>query len=179
MLERLVTGRHVVIALATSVAATVLDLAVAAPVRPFATGGRLLDETFGYTAALLYGELDRYGPEGRDLYASFLVGDSVYAPVYAIALAVSIGYAARRVLPTAPLARWLAAVPLATGAADWLEDGALGAALLLYPERLDGLVAVASGVTMVKLLLAWTAVALTVVGVIGIAYRILRERTSS
>jgi hypothetical protein len=131
-------------------------------------GGRLLDETPGYTAAFLRAQLEAYGPGGRALYARFLLADMVYAALFGAAVACGIAAAGRRFAPPV-VVRVAAGVPLVAALCDWLENAGLASLLAVYPERVPTAEVALGGLTAVKLALVQASFAALVLACVGAA----------
>ena len=104
------------------------------------------DLLFGYGTADLHALFTAYGPGGRTAYAVGLVVDTAYP----LALAAATVLFAARALPHRT--RWLWTFPVAFAVLDVIENIGFGVALAAHPRTLDGLVAVLSPITQVKLL---------------------------
>lgn len=128
------------------------------------------DLLFGYQAADLHAIFTAYGEGGRRAYAVGLVIDTVYP----LALAAATVLLAARALPART--RWLWAFPITFAVLDVIENLGFGVALAAHPHTLDGLVAVLSPITQVKLLSfpPTVAVLLTSAGVLS--WRWFRDR---
>lgn len=109
-----------------------------------------------YVPDRLYAEVAGWGVAGRADYVDFRLGaDLAWGVVYAGWLCLALALALRPVLREGDRRRGLALLPLATLAADYLEN-ALGIFLVSrFPQRFDALAWTATTVTAVK----WTTLA--------------------
>lgn len=110
-----------------------------------ASAGGVLDTRIGYGPERGAAALAALGEEGRARYGDYLIADYVFLLIYSFALAnalFALFRGSRRV--------WLAAIPLATGLFDLVEDVALHLALSAYPAPADAALAVAGAVGALK-----------------------------
>lgn len=126
-----------------------------------ASGAGVLDTMLGYGPAEGAAALEALGPDGRARYSDYLIADYAFLLIYSFALAnalFALFRGSRRVR--------LAAVPLATGAVDLVEDVAAHLALSAYPASADGALAVAGVAGAVKHAGFALSVLLVVVGLV-------------
>lgn len=118
----------------------------------------MLDTRLSYTAAQAYQALEDYGPAGRAQYVrTTALLDFAFPVVYALLLGLVTARGLWRALPGTHRIHWLALLPFAALLFDWLENGGILALLLSYPQRLEGLAALAGGFTLLK----WISFALS------------------
>jgi hypothetical protein len=150
-LDRLATGRHVVIAFLASFGALVAAN-VFATLFYSATGGygildlagarNALDPQSAYTAERAYALMTAWGPVGRRNQVLFTATGDVVLPLVTFAFgALALLYATRRLGAPAWLRTALLALPAAYLACDYLENLGIVTLVLTYPGRLDALAA--------------------------------------
>jgi hypothetical protein len=132
---------------------------------------------FVYTPDELYSSFERYGEQGRVVYAlGTATIDMVFPLASALFQGIVITMLTRRVFPSKPGWERLNLVPSGAALLDILENLGLLTLLLSYPGRLTGLAAIIAVVTVLK----WTMVGLSfltiVVLVLGMVYRVLSRR---
>jgi hypothetical protein len=126
-----------------------------------------------YSPDEVHPRLEKFGPDGRQSYASLLLIDLffplAYVPISTLAIAGALQESGRL---NGPL-RWLPFIAPITGLADWTEGAALLTLIRRYPEHSDVTAAAASVATAVKLLL----LALIIMFVfVGIAHKLYNRR---
>lgn len=153
LMERFSTARWIVAAIAGSVVCGVLPLRYAIErIRVASPDAAPLDMLASYTPDEAYAMLARYGAEARDYYVfnAFTV-DIVGPAFFGLTVALAATALLRRMTPRASPWRAAAALgPLAGWVLDVVENVLLSILVLRFPERLDGLVAVASATTAIK-----------------------------
>ena len=167
--DRLISGRAAAL---TFLAFTVLSIAwfqLGPAATLTQTGIPLLDTQVGYAPDHLYEQLEGYGEIGRSQYVLFLIGDFFWILFFAIAMAIILLLALRRVGRGAGAWGWIVFAPFAVAAFDWLENTSLLVATLRYPARTDSLAAAAPIVTSAKNLTLNVTLVLLVVAVLAIA----------
>lgn len=121
-----------------------------------ASGEPLLDLRIGYGAEEAHRLLSRLGAPGRSSYLTMLwTVDLVLPALFGIALWVAIG--------AGPLVRWRR-LALAAAIADYLENIAVSALILGYPELPPALAALAAVLTAVKFSVYALATGIAVAG---------------
>lgn len=168
MLERLSTGRSVVIAATTAVAAYLgIMLGTAPTLSVYAEGMAIFDlMPTGYDSAYATTLLDRLGDEGRRYYLTrHLALDAVYPGLLATWLSLTWVYAGRKArLPSKLLRRaWIA--PALVAFFDYAENAAVAGLILAHPEVDAGRVQAASLFTLGKS--ALTTLCFTALLVVG------------
>jgi hypothetical protein len=134
-----------------------------------------LDLRAGYTPAEAYAALAAYGEDGRLFYLVVeLTLDIVYPLAYAVFFSLTIAYCLGLALPPGHALQRAALLPWAGLLADYLENAGLAWLLLNYPNRLDGLAAVTSVVTLVKWLFAIASMGATAAALVGLVVQRLR-----
>lgn len=117
------------------------------------SGGQgMLDMQFGYTAPHAYAMLGAIGEGGRRLYEQLLGLDYLFTVVYAALQTLLITALLRKAGVTGRLSM-LNLIPFARCLLDIVENTLLMYVLARFPVQHASLVAVCSGVTMVKLAL--------------------------
>ena len=121
--------------------------------------------------------LDDCGTNGRDAYRNMQLADIFYPAIVGVFLASSLSLAIRRLSPRAGRALWLAAIPLAAMAFDYLENVFAWLALASYPDpiattHLLGLASAAKTAT------SWAAGLLLLAALAAIVVQAARTRLS-
>ena len=136
----------------------------------------VLDEMF-YSPDEGYAVLEAQKAEGRAFYRRLLLSRELIFPlIYRSFNAVLIAYLFGRWLPSASRWRYLSLLPLVGMVADYCENGLVLHMLGAYPERLDGVAAVASTATMIKGASNYLDYALMVVGLVGVVVQAVANR---
>lgn len=144
------------------------------------TGIPLLDMQSGYPPEHVYDQLETYGEIGRSQYVLFLIGDFFWILFFAVAMAIVLLLALRRVGRGAGTWGWIVFAPFAVAAFDWLENASLLATTLRYPARTDTLATVAPIFTSAKNLTLNVTLVLLVLAVLAIAVSyVLRLRRAA
>lgn len=116
-------------------------------------GVDILDNTFNYTPEHVYQLFSTYGDEGRRLYLSYLfLFDFIYPILFALTNTVLFAYLFERLFPNTNFFRYLYLIPLVTLPLDYAENISILTLLLSYPTQMAGVVAIASSITMLKLI---------------------------
>ncbi len=131
------------------------------------------DLLFGYGAEDLGALFTAYGEGGRLAYAVGLAVDTAYP----LALTAATVLLAARALPSR--ARWLWVFPVMFAVLDVIENIGFGVALAAHPHPLDGLVAILSPITQVKLLSFPPTVAVLFTSAGLLAWRWIRDRRNA
>lgn len=147
-----------------SVLMNATDLPFSTPTIEEHSGGlRILDMRLSYEPEEANQLFESLGAEGRRAYRLLhLVPDLLFPITYALAFAATSAWFLLRLLPLDHRLHWLSLTPLVSGAADLLENLSLVIASSLYPNRVDGLLQVASALTTLKFGLMPIGVALLV-----------------
>jgi len=149
ILGKLATGKIILILLALFLLVNFVAVPLVYP--KFQT----LDMSNGYSPAQAYQLIASYGPQGRQNYAIIEVTlDLVYPFVSALLFGLLILYSFQRGLPNQKWAYWLAFLPFAVMASDYLENICVLILLLEYPRELDAVARIASFFTTAKLVLS-------------------------
>lgn len=175
-LMRLATGRVVLFALAVWIAYSVLFFALG----PYtalhgATGGPLLEETFGYGALEVQEWLQTLKEPGRKDYGTFQLLDALNAVLMAVALTLSLAFTLSRLVGKESLLGMLAYLPIAAGMGELIENFMLLAALSSYPEALPAAGLIGT-VTSIKLLVGFSALLVTLLCFAWVGINALRGR---
>lgn len=135
-----------------------------------------LDTLPSYTPEQAYRSLSSYGAQGRQQYLwTELTLDVLYPLSTALMFALLTLYSFQRGFPDHPWTRWLALIPLAELAVDYLENASVVAMLLRYPAEMP-LVAAASNVfTVLKFSLSLPELVF-VIGLVAWLIRSVRGR---
>lgn len=123
-----------------------------------------------YTHDDVVGLLGDYGADGRLAYGIHLAIDTAYPIAVGLAtiLLAALAFGGRR---------WLWIAPLTFMVLDVLENTLLGVIVATYPDVPEGLVAIASSVTFVKLASLFPTMVVLIVSGVVIAVRWWRGRT--
>jgi hypothetical protein len=114
-------------------------------------GVPILDMRMSYTPEEAYQLFTALGTAGRQAYRILhLVPDMLFPIFYALAFAFTGAWFLVRLLPLDHPLQWLSLTPLISGLADILENLSLVISSLMYPNRMDWLVQVASLLTKIK-----------------------------
>lgn len=121
--------------------------------------------------------LDDCGPIGRDSYRKMQLADIVYPAIVGVFLASSLSLAIKRLSPRPGRTLWLAALPLAAMAFDYLENVLAWLALVSYPDPIatTHLLGVASAA---KTTTSWVAGLALLAALAAIVVRATRARLS-
>lgn len=179
-LDRHTQGWKILVCLALSMVLGVLPLMFAvARIRAQAPDAAPLDTQPGYSPDEAYAMIATYGADIRRFYVinafTFdLVGPALFNLTFALVMALLL----RRLQPPESPGRALAVVlPLSALVTDAAENVLLAIIVARYPERMDAVVRVASGVTLVKRALALSTMgAIPLLGLAVLARRALRRR---
>lgn len=149
--------RLVALAAAAIAAVNGLDLPLTARrMKSLAGGEPLIDLHFGYGPGDAHRLLSRLGEEGRSTYLTFLwTVDLILPALFGLALSAAIG--------AGSLARWRR-LALAAAAADYLENVALSALIVGFPDLHPLLAALAATLTAAKFTLYALAAATAATG---------------
>jgi hypothetical protein len=177
-LRRWATRRNILLALALFLVFNAGLLPVAgARLEAYSGGIGPLDLRAGYTPAEAYAALAAYGEQGRLFYLIVeLTLDVLYPLAYAVFFSLTIAYCLGLVLPAEHALQRAALLPWAGLLADYLENAGLAWLLLNYPNRLDGLAATTSLVTVVKWLFAIAFMGATAAALVALVVQRLRAR---
>jgi hypothetical protein len=147
-ISKLATGKNILILLALFLLANFVVVPLVYP--KFQT----LDMLTRYTPAQAYELISSYGEQGRQTYAIIEVTlDLVYPFVSALLFSLLILYSFQHGFPNQKWAHWLALLPFAVMASDYLENTFVLILLLEYPRELAGAARTASFFTTAKLVL--------------------------
>ena len=114
-------------------------------------GVPILDMRMYYTPEEAYQLFTALGTAGRQAYRILhLLPDMLFPICYALAFAFTSAWFLVRLLPLDHPLQWLSLTPLISGLADILENLSLVISSLMYPNRMDWLVEVASLLTKIK-----------------------------
>jgi len=114
-------------------------------------GVPILDMRMSYTPEEAYQLFAALGTAGRQAYRTLhLVPDMLFPISYALLFAFTGAWFLVRLLPLEHPLQWLILTPLISGLADILENLSLVVSGLVYPNRMDWLVQVASLLTKIK-----------------------------
>lgn len=169
-LHRWATRRNVLLLLALFLAFNTVVLPVAGEMLAAHSGGvPPLDLQFGYSAAGAQAALAAYGPAGRELYLWIeLTADVIYPIVYSLFFSLTISYCLQRVLSPRHPALRLAWLGIITALADLAENAAIVILLLLYPQPLPAVAALAGLLTSTKWLLAGLTIAVLLISLAAV-----------
>jgi hypothetical protein len=144
-LAKWATGRNVLVLLAVFLLFNFVVIPALYP--KFTT----LDTLPSYTPEQAYQHLESYGSEGRQQYLIIeLTLDLIYPLTNALFFSLLIIYSFQRGFPAHPWTRWLALIPLAELAVDYLENASVVSMLLRYPERMPAIAAASNVFTIAK-----------------------------
>jgi hypothetical protein len=131
--------------------------------KAFGGGEMSPDLRFGYRPAEAYGLIERYGPRGVGHWRRMLWLDMIFPGVYGALFALlMLRWAAW--VHAAPAWRTAgAALPLAAGASDYVENVLLLGILAAWPKRAPAAVRAASLFTCAKFIFSWSTLALPLV----------------
>ena len=170
MLSKWATGRSVLLLLAVFLLFNLVLIPAWYP--KFQT----LDTLATYTPEQAYSQIASYGEQGRQQY---LVTELTLDALYPLSTALFFGlltiYSFRRGFPQHPWTRWLAVIPLAELAVDYLENASVVAMLLRYPAEVPVVAAAANVFTMAKFALTLPELVF-VIGLVAWLFRSLRQR---
>ena len=114
-------------------------------------GVPILDMRMSYTPEEAYQLFSALGIAGRQAYRTLhLVPDMLFPISYALLFSFTGAWFLVRLLPLEHPLQWLILAPLISGLADILENLSLVVSGLVYPNRMDWLVQVASLMTKIK-----------------------------
>jgi len=114
-------------------------------------GVPILDMRMSYTPEEVYQLFSALGIAGRQAYRTLhLVPDMLFPISYALLFSFTGAWFLVRLLPLEHPLQWLILTPLISGLADILENLSLVVSGLVYPNRMDWLVQVASLLTKIK-----------------------------
>lgn len=135
-----------------------------------------LDTLPSYTPEEAYQHLESYGSQGRQDYLFVELSlDLIYPLATALFFSLLIIYSFRRGFPQHAWTRWLALIPLAELAVDYLENACVVTMLLSYPARMQAVAAASNAFTVMKF--ALTPLELVfVVGLVAWLVRAMRGR---
>jgi hypothetical protein len=128
------------------------------------------DLVFGYNYERVLEIFTAYGAEGRQIYATNLLIDSVMPVFFAAVTILVIARAFPRWL------RKLSIFPLTFMILDLIENASFGLMLSQYPDVASGLVAATSPITMIKLAAFVVAMPTMVIGLIKLIVTGLLQR---
>ena len=149
ILHKLATGKNILILLALFLLANIVAVPLLYP--KFQT----LDMMNGYTPNQAYQLISSYGDQGRQTYAIIEATlDLLYPFVSALLFSLLILYSFQRGFPNLKWTQWLALLPFAVMACDYLENTCVMTLLLQYPRRLDTVARISSFFTTSKLVLS-------------------------
>lgn len=138
-----------------------------------ATGVKILDMQFSYTAQQAQSTLAALGSTGRSAYASWLWIDFAFAIAFALFQTTTIFRLADRI---SPALRALAFLPLVRGLLDLVEDALVAALLGAFPRAIPWLAVLAGTVTTTKWVLGDALIAIfLLLGVLS-TWRSLRDK---
>ena len=146
-----------------------LDMPISLPRMKALTGGHtILDMVPFYTAEKAYQMLTAYGPAGRQHYLRILFSVDIVLPILAASF---LAVAMTMVFPAGHSLRKLNVAPVLALLADYLENAAVLALLLYYPNHLDGVASVAGVITLAKHGFYWGSALLVLYGLVLAALR--------
>lgn len=171
-IQRLASGRNVVIALAVFILA-LCAMNVAATLFYNTTGGyglldlgggaNLLDDRGSFTPAKAYMIISHYGQTGIHRYYGMLVADIFFPMTLGAFALLSLLWALKRIAPRRQWLYLLALVPPAYTLADWMENLGILTLLLNYPEQLPQVATLTNLLRGIKGMLASSSLVLVLV----------------
>jgi hypothetical protein len=163
-LQRVATGRVVVAAVVAWLTYAVLLFRVGpyATLR-HATGGPLLEETFGYDASQVQAHLGLLGEASRSSYHAFQLLDGLNALLMTIALTFALVFALSRLVSEESPLRLLSYLPVVAGVGELLENSLLLTALARFPTEAPMAGVLLGSVTSAKLVTGSAALLATVI----------------
>ena len=169
-LTRWATGKNILILLALFL---IVNLVL---VPAFYPKFQTLDTLPSYTPHDAYQLIASYGDQGRQLYLlNELTLDLAYPIILALLFSLAILYTFRRGFPNQPWTRWLAIIPFAVMAADYLENACVVTMLVNYPRLLPTLAKVSNVFTVIKGVLSYVDL-IFIVGLAAWLMNALRRR---
>lgn len=127
------------------------------------SGGRgMLDMQFGYSPAQTYTLLNDLGLEGRQVYTGLLGLDFAFAVVFMLLQSLLFTNLLNRV-GASPALKLINLLPFVRSALDMLENICLLALLFNHPNQLQGLVGLASTITMLKWIVYRAVIAIALI----------------
>ncbi|HVM70690.1 MAG TPA: hypothetical protein VMT91_02945 [Anaerolineales bacterium] len=148
LLTKLATGWNILILLALFW----LIILVAQPA--FYPKFQTLDTLTSYSPAQAYKLIASYGDQGRHYYAVIECSlDLVYPFISALLFSLLTIFAFRRGFPGQQWMQWLALLPFAVMASDYMENICVVTMLLVYPRQLETLASLSNFFTRAKLAL--------------------------
>ncbi len=170
VLAKWATGRNVLLLLAVFLLFNLVLIPALYP--KFQT----LDTLGSYTPEEAYSHIASYGEQGRQQYLlTELTLDLLYPLSTALFFALLTIYSFQRGFPGHPWTRWLALIPLAELAIDYLENISVIAMLVRYPVHMRLVAAAANVFTVLKFALTLPELAF-VIGLVAWLLRSLRRR---
>lgn len=130
-------------------------------------GGGILDAETGYSHSFVVTLFDSYGQQGRDFYRNLQLWDLAHPFVYSLLLASLLFLAFRRTRW-----EWVALLPFAIGALDYIENAFLWVIIATYPEIDPTVVSIASVLSTFKFV---SYLPTTVAAVAAIAVAVRRQ----
>jgi hypothetical protein len=121
------------------------------------------------------GNLSRFGPEGRILYAKSLTLGLVVAALIALGQALFLATCVRSSREDAKV-RMLVWFPLCAGASDWIENIGIALMILLFPGTNSVVAVLTRTATIVKLALQQTTLILSAGASTWAIWRYARSR---
>jgi hypothetical protein len=140
-----------------------------------AGGGPLLEETFGYGATEVQERLDLLGEAGRNSYHTFQLLDGLNALLMTIALTLSLASTLSRLVSEKSPLRLLFYLPVLAGVGELLENSLLVAAISSFPAQAPTAGALVGSVTSTKLVTGFVALAVTVLALVALGIKALRN----
>ncbi len=119
----------------------------------------ILDDDWGFTATEVGAFLEALGADGRATYKSFLQWDFLY-PLLFVPMTMGLSLQAWRKWNNLRPYGAVVFLPLVAVVLDWLENAVLLSLLSNYPNIASGAVALASGVSVAKLVVVSVCFAL-------------------
>jgi hypothetical protein len=176
-LERISTGRVVLIALGIFVLFTALVLPrQASAAERAAAGAGTPDMSFSYSTRDLYRMAEAYGEEGRAAYVrARFTFDLIWPLVYTFFLATSISWLLRGT-PAGSLLRRANLVPALGAAFDYLENFSTSLVMMRYPQPTALMDQLAPAFTLIKWVLVYASFLLLVVGIAAALARRFRGK---
>ena len=142
-------------------------------------GGNLLEERFGYSQAEAQEHLGALGKEGRGTYRNFQLLDGVNAVLMATALTLSLAFALSRLFAARNPLRLLVLLPILAGVTELVENSLLFVLVSTFPSEATLARSLAGPVTSIKLVLGFTALAVTLVSLLALGFKTLYNRSKA
>jgi hypothetical protein len=168
-LDRLATGRNVLIFLGLDVLFNALILPAAQKRIEAASGGLgPIDLVFFYAPQKALEMVAAYGEAGRAFYRLVeLTADILYPLTYAFAFGLLITWLFKRAFAGTSFLQRLNVLPFVAMAFDFLENAGIVTLLSLYPAQPAAVALITSLFSAVKWALAFASIALILVGLAG------------